>query len=966
MLKKLMQLIIVSLILTQVVNAQTIDEKKWIRKRYNSLSFDEKIAQLMVIRAHSNWDNNKVDSLGALIKKYNVGGLCFFQGGPVREALHTNYYQSIAKTPLLITMDAEWGVGMRLDSVEMFPRQLSLGAMPSSNLVYEMGAAIAAQCKRLGIQVNYAPDADINNNPANPVINDRSFGQNKQIVTNYSIAYMKGMQENGVMATAKHFPGHGDVSVDSHLDIPIIHKSKEQLDSMELVPFKALINAGIASVMVAHLSVPSIDATKNLATSLSPKAVNGLLKDELGFKGLSVTDALEMKAISNYFPQGEANVQAIIAGNDMLCLPGDIDQTIKKIRSAIREKRITRKDIKTRVKKVLAAKYKYGLSQNILIDTTNIIADLNKSVAAIKEKMASQSLTFLKDNVQHPILNKNKKIVYVAFNQAQENSLTKQLAEKYQVAIIYIGAADTNKIKNLNNQLANYDQVLIGLHNYNRRPAKHFEIPTAIIRFLNESHPANWVHLIFGNPYAVADFNKINNILFAYEDNVFTQDAALDWLEGKIQATGTLPVTVSENLTMGETYKIETSPIYTNKEAAAPLGINIEKLNVIDSIVTDAIEKKAIPGCQVLVAKNNKIVFNKAYGKIAGENSAPVSLETSYDLASVTKVSATTVSIMKLVEEGKVDINKTIGDYLPWVVGNEKAKITLKDLLLHQAGLFPFIKFYEFLINPAGGFVNNLVVPVSDQTHRQMITPTKYLSDYWMDTIKNKILNSPITTAGKYVYSDNDFIFLGQIVEQVTGMNLNEYATQSFYAPLGMTSTGFLPLQKTSIDKIAATEVDDYYRHELIQGVVHDEGASVMGGIAGHAGLFSNATDLAKLYEMLLNKGEWEGKKYFKPETIEKFTAYNTEISRRGLGFDKPEKNNASLKEPYPTLSASPATFGHTGFTGTCVWADPENGLLFVFLANRVYPTRNNKAYSELNLRPKIHEAIYGALEKKQ
>jgi len=966
MLKKWIPIVLISFLTIQVANAQSNDEKKWVRKKYNALSFNKKIAQLMIIRAHSNWDNNKVDSLGALIKKYNVGGLCFFQGGPVREALHTNYYQSIAKTPLLVTMDAEWGVGMRLDSVDMFPRQLSLGAMPASNLVYEMGAAIAAQCKRLGIQVNYAPDADINNNPANPVINDRSFGQNKKIVTDYSIAYMKGMQDNGVMATAKHFPGHGDVSVDSHLDIPIINKTKEQLDSMELVPFRALINAGIESIMVAHLSVPSIDATKNLATSLSPKAVNGLLKNELGFKGISVTDALEMKAISNYFPQGEANVQAIIAGNDMLCLPGDVDQTIKKIRSAIREKRITRKDIKDRVRKVLAAKYKHGLSGDLFIDTTNIVADLNKSVSAIKEKMASQSLTFLKDNVQHPILNKNKKMVYVALNQAKENSLTKQLAELYQIKIIYIGAGDTDQLNSLNATLAEFDQVMIGLHNYSRRPAKQFEIPTAFISYLNEDHPANWVHLVFGNPYAVADFNKIKNILFAYEDNTYTQNAALDWLEGKIQATGTLPVTISDNLPMGETYTIETSPIYTIKEAAeAPLGINIEKLNVIDSIVADAIQKKAIPGCQVLVAKNNKIVFNKAYGKIAGENSAPVTLATSYDLASVTKISATTVSIMKLVEEGKVDINKTIGDYLPWVVGNEKAKITLKDLLLHQAGLFPFIKFYEFLVNPAGGYVNNLVVPVSDQTHHQMITPTKYLQDNWMDTIKNKILNSPITTPGKYVYSDNDFIFLGQIVEQVSGMDLNEYTTQNFYAPLGMKSTGFLPLQKTSLENIAATEVDDYYRHELIHGSVHDEGASVMGGIAGHAGLFSNATDLAKLYEMLLNNGVWEGKKYFNPGTIEVFTAYNTENSRRGLGFDKPEKNNASLKDPYPSASVSPSTFGHTGYTGPCVWADPANGLLYIFLGNRVYPTRNNKAYSELSLRPKIQEAIYSALEKK-
>jgi beta-glucosidase-like glycosyl hydrolase/CubicO group peptidase (beta-lactamase class C family) len=964
MFKKIIPFVFACFIFAQGVDAQNKNEKKWVRKQYNALSFNEKIAQLMIIRAHSNWDAKKVDSLASLIKKYNVGGLCFFQGGPVREAIQTNLYQSIAKTPLLITMDAEWGVGMRLDSVEMFPRQLSLGAMSSSHLIYEMGAAVAAQCKRLGIQVNYAPVADINNNPANPVINDRSFGQNKQTVSDYSIAYMKGMQDNGIMATAKHFPGHGDVTVDSHLDIPLITKTREQLDAMEMVPFKALIDAGIESIMVAHLSVPSIDNTPNLATSLSAKAVNGILKNELGFKGLSITDALDMKAITNYFPQGEANVQAIIAGNDMLCLPGDIEQTIQKIRTAIKEKRISRDDINKRVLKVLTAKYKHGLYNQQVIDTTNITTDLNKSVAAIKEKMASQSLTFLNSNSTQPTLNKNKKIVYVALNQSQENSLTKQLAEQLQVKIIYVGANELGQLEQLKTSLNEYDQVIIGLHNYNKRPAKHFEIPAPILNFLQEEHPSSWMHLIFGNPYAVADFNKIKNILFAYEDNFFTQNAVLQWLQGKIQANGKLPVTVSDNLPMGASYKNETAPISINAETQlAYLGIDINKLSIIDSIVEDAIRKKAIPGCQVLVAKNNKIVFNKAYGKIAGEQSAPVTLETSYDLASVTKVSATTVSIMKLVEEGKVDINKTIGDYLPWVVGNEKAKITLKDLLLHQAGLFPFIKFYESLMKPDGSFIENLVVSVSDKDHHKMITPTKYLLDSWMDTIQYKILKSPITTAGKYVYSDNDFIFLGQIVEQVSGMNLNEYTTQNFYSPLGMTSTGFLPLQKTSLDKIAATEVDDYYRHELLQGVVHDEGASVMGGIAGHAGLFSNATDLAKLYEMLLNKGEWEGRKYFEPATVAHFTAYNTENSRRGLGFDKPEKNNASLKDPYPSLSVSPSTFGHTGFTGTCVWADPEHDLLFIFLANRVYPTRNNKAYSELNLRPKIQEAIYQALK---
>ncbi len=941
--KKGILLLLVCCLLSFQIDAQSRAEKRWVKKHFKVLNLDEKIAQLMVLRAHSAWDDKKIDTLSQLIKKYNVGGLCFFQGGPVREAVQTNYYQSIAKTPLLITMDAEWGVGMRLDSVEMFPRQLLMGAIASDKLMYDMGVAIAAQCKRLGIQVNYAPDIDINNNPSNPVINDRSFGQNKDIVINHGIAYMKGMQDNGVMATAKHFPGHGDVSVDSHLELPVINKSRAALDSMELAPFRALIKAGIGSIMVAHLSVPAIDSTPKFATSLSPKAVNELLKKELGFTGLSVTDAMDMKAISNYFPRGEANVRALLAGNDMLCLPGDIAQSIAKIKEAIQEGRLSEEDINIRVKKVLAAKYKYGLNRKQIIDTTNIVADLNASVADIKAEMSTQALTFCKATTI-PNLNTGIPTAYIALNLAQPSLLTSSLVEQ-GVKVFYVSPKDSLSLSLIKDSLSAYQQVIVGLHNYSRRPANHFQIPSFILKYLNEPHPQNWIHIILGNPYAVADFKNISNILFAYEDNDFVQGAVIKWLQGKQKASGQLPVTVTDELQFGAG------------------DMQTQKLNAIDSIVYDAIKKKAIPGCQVLVAKNNKIIFNKAYGTTAGEGSIPVTLDTYYDLASVTKVSATTVSIMKLVDEGKVDINKTIGDYLPWVKSNSKGNITLKDLLLHQAGLFPYIKFYESLLQKDGSLNPNLVSTTKDNTHNNFIAPNKWLIDTWKDTIQNQILRSPITTPGKYVYSDNDFIFLGKIVEQVSGMSLNEYTNKTFYSPMGMKSTGYLPLEKTRIDNIAATEVDNYFRHELIRGSVHDEGASTMGGIAGHAGLFSNASDLAKLYLMLLNNGVWEGQQYLQAATINKFTAYNTTNSRRGLGFDKPEKNNATSKDPYPSLSPSPATFGHTGFTGTCVWADPETGILFVFLANRVYPTRDNKAFSSLNLRPKIQEAIYTALK---
>jgi beta-glucosidase-like glycosyl hydrolase/CubicO group peptidase (beta-lactamase class C family) len=946
--------------LASTLQAQKMNEKKWVRKQFSALNMNEKIAQLMVIRVHSNWSQKSIDSISTLIQQYNLGGLCFFQGGPIRQAIQTNAFQSVAKTPLFIAIDAEWGLGMRLDSVESFPRQLSMGAFASSNLVYQMGAAIANQCKRLGIQINYGPVIDINNNPLNPVINDRSFGQDKAQVIQQGIAYMKGLQDNGVMATAKHFPGHGDVNVDSHFDLPVIYKSKAELDSLELAPFKALIDAGIASIMVAHLSVPAIDDRPKYATSLSSNAVNGLLKKELGFQGISVTDAMDMKAIANYFPEGEANVQAILAGNDMVCLPGDVGKSIKKIRSAIKERRLKRSDINARVKKILTAKYKHGLDLPQQIDTTNIIADLNQSVGTINAAMAQQSLTFLRAT-NSPIL--NSKTAYIAFNAKTATAFTTSITSAYGVKVFYTNGKEANELASINDSLKAYDQVIIGLHGYSRRPANHFELPAATLQFLNEMGHENWIHLIFGNPYAVGDFNKINNILFAFEDTKYSHGAVQKWLEGKLQAGGTLPVTISPELQYGmpSEYPVKKKILV---EQVLPAIIDQEKLVKIDSIVADAIHLAAIPGCQVLVAKNNQIVFNKSYGTIAGAESPLVTNATLYDLASMTKTSATTVAIMKLVEEGKVDIEKTIGDYLPWVVGNSKATIRLKDLLLHEAGLYPYIKFYESLLNADGTINSKWIVSVQDTAHQLMVSPGKYLANNWMDSIRLKILNSPVSAPGKYVYSDNDFILLGNIVEQVTGMSLQDYCTKTFYGPMQMRSTGFLPLNRADKSNIAASELDNYFRKELIQGSVHDEGASTMGGIAGHAGLFSNATDIAKLYMMLLNGGQWDGQQYLKPSTIQLFTSYQSATSQRGLGFDKTAKDNASSKDPYPSLSAPPSVFGHTGFTGTCVWADPDNQLLYIFLSNRVFPTRDNKAFSALNLRAKIQEQIYQAIKK--
>lgn len=985
-----LSLFLFSLLCLLEINAQpffkeTKASNRWVKKQFRKLSDEQKIAQLMVIRAHSNLGADHIAQVEGLIKKYNVGSLCFFQGGPVRQAQLTNYYQSIAKTPLMICIDGEWGLGMRLDSVINFPRQLMMGAVTNKEIIRKFGNAVGAQCKRLGIHVNYAPDVDVNNNPNNPVINDRSFGEDKYKVAMYGLAYMQGMQDVGIMACAKHFPGHGDVAVDSHYDLPVINKTKAQLDSLELFPFKALIEGGIGSVMIAHLYVPAIDTTNNLATTLSKNNVTGLLKEELGYKGITFTDALEMKGITKFFPAGEAAVQALIAGNDMLCLPGDVENSIAKILDAIKNGKLSWDDINNRVKKVLLAKYNLGLNKKQKIDTNNLVADINKATNEIREELSKNAITLLrKENLQSFPLQQGKKIAYISIGATGENTIAKSIRKDFNADVYLFGSksaigkelmddkANLSVIDNIDSSSAlqliniitqkNYDAVVIGLHNYSRRPANNFGIPNASIYLINELNKIpNNITLAFGNPYAIKNFSDAPNLIACYEDDDLTQTAALNVLAGKQATMGRLPVTVYKDLLYGS--GISYQP-YFSKALPESVKMNSEKLKQIDAIANDAIAKGAAPGCAVLVAKDGKIVYHKSFGFYNYDNTEPVSINSVYDLASVTKISATTVAIMKLYEEGKIDLNKKIGDYLNWTKGSNKANLKIKDVLLHQAGLNPFIPFYRETIDTATGKVlSDIYANRQEANYQNRVAENLYIRNSWIDTMYKRILNSKLSDPNKYVYSDNDFIFLGKIVQAVSGLPLNEYVEQTFYTPLGMTTTTFKPREKISLQEIVPTELEKHFRNQLIRGDVHDEGASMFGGVSGHAGLFSNAYDLAKLYQLLLNGGELNGLRLFKPETISLFTGYNSSVSRRGLGFDKPEKDNVTRKEPYPSKSVSSQTFGHTGFTGTCVWVDPQYNLIYIFLSNRVTPTRNNNKLGQLNIRPSIQEAIYNALQ---
>lgn len=944
----------------------------WVDSVFNSLSPQERITQLMLLRVSEKtatgvnfYDDRIMDA----INTYNIGGVVLFQGGPVKQANMVNRFQAAAKTPLLICIDAEWGLGMRYDSVLPLNHQLMLGAVQDASLMYDYGKLVAGQCKRAGIHVNYAPVVDINNNPLNPVINDRSFGEDKYKVALLGKAYMSGLQDNGVVACAKHFPGHGDVSVDSHKDLPVINKSTGALDSLELYPFKELFKAGVASVMVAHLYIPAIDSSANRATSISKKNVTGLLRDDLHYQGLTFTDALNMQGVAKFFPGGEISAEALIAGNDMLCLPADIPGSIEKINKAITDGLITEDDINRRCKKVLYAKYKYIGTKAAVIDTVHLAADLNKGLKEMKLKVATQAITLLSFSGKLPdlaIKNKKKKTTaYVGIGISADNAMAKNLKSNYNADAFYYNYSDSTNVDSLANVInKRYKNIIVGVHGYARYPANNFGISQSAIALANtlNNNPQAFT-LVFGNPYAIKNFCDAPNLMACYEDDSLTQQIAVEFLKGKISATGTLPVTVCDK------YKYGSGLIYNKNylPAATPAntGFNQDSLIKIDSIVQAGINEHAFPGCVVLVAKDGNKIYEKAYGHYDFNDSSAVTTSSIFDMASVTKICATTLAIMKLYDEGKLDLTKKLSDYLGWVKGSNKENITIEDILLHQAGLVAFIPFYKETISDGKWPVTYIYHNVKSDSFNTRVAENLYLRSDWQDTMYNRILQSVVATTGKYVYSDNDFIFLGKIVEAISGQTLNNYVSQKFYEPLGLSFTGFKPSEHYTLSNIAPTENEAYFRLQHLRGDVHDPGAAMFGGVAGHAGLFSAADDLAVIMQMLLNGGVYKGRRYLDSSTITLFTAYNSSISRRGLGFDKPEKDNDTRPEPYPGKYVSPLTFGHTGFTGTCVWADPVNNLIFIFLSNRVnVPAADMDKLLKLNIRGKIHNQAYQAFHK--
>ncbi|WP_341227182.1 glycoside hydrolase family 3 N-terminal domain-containing protein [uncultured Arcticibacterium sp.] len=1045
----------------------------WVDSVFNSLTIDQKIGQLLMPRGNFSGQGYEPEKLKEWVTKYQIGGLAMFAGQPSVQAQIINDLQELSEVPLLIGMDFEWGLAMRLDSTVRFPYQLSLGAMDGeTDLIEAMGKEIALQCKRLGVHVNYGPVADVNVNPNNPVINFRSFGEDKLDVARKAMAYMKGLQSEHVIATAKHFPGHGDTGVDSHYDLPVIPHNRARLDSIELFPFKTMINNGLTGIMTAHLSIPALDDTPNLAATLSPKIITEVLKKDLGFEGLTFTDAMDMQGITKHFPNGTALVQAIIAGNDILETFIDVPTAVKAIKAALKTGELTEEILNERVLKILKAKSWVGLDHYKPTQVHNLIADLNtKNADYINREFAEKTLTLVKnENNTLPIRNLQSKIAFVSLDNPQ-TTLFQEMASNYTKVDFYNIPAKPSEslIKVIQNKTKDYEELVVGVHLQSIRPYSNYGVTEGNQAALNAllENP-NVTVVLFGNAFSldkIKGLEKAKAIVVANQLSPYMEEAATQAIFGAIPFLGHLPVTVNEMYP----YRHGLYPAALKRLAYGvpeQVGINSTILNArIDSVIYHGLTEKAYPGAVMQVAKDGRVIYRKAIGfhtykdakngvvleeeqtfekgnKDVMDNYDPfepnsqvgspmligneeaknlrgsVQLTDLYGLASVTKISTSALAVMQLMTENKFELDAPFGQYYEEFKGTNKENLTFRDMLTHRSGLKAWIPFwmdcidslttinkglikhpellsqFEYFPEPELNFFQRLfrqkTTPAIDyqgsvlrnndlwlslmdtetitwkpnifssapsDSFTVQVADKLWLHKDYKKTIFKQIETSKVKPEQGYIYSDMHYYFYPEIVPRITGKPWETYLKET-YKDLGANSLTYNPTRFYPLSQIVPTELDTLFRKSQIHGRVHDEGAALLSGISGHAGLFGNANDLMKLMQMYLQNGYYGGRQFISPEVIMECTKYQFDPvdNRRAIAFDKlhPNKNIANGPQKGSDLS-----YGHSGYTGTFTWIDPLYDMVYVFLSNRVYQTRDNNKISKMNIRTEVGNQIY-------
>ena len=939
-------------------------QEKWVDSILSSMTIDEKIGQLFMIQAYSNLDSVHENEIKEMIQKYHVGNLIFMQGTPIKQVELTNKYQSFSKVPLMIGFDGEWGLDMRLKNSYRFPWNMSLGAIQDNSLIHKFGEHIGNHARRIGIHVNFAPVVDINTNPLNPIIGNRSFGENKINVTQKAIAFSKGMQSMGVLANAKHFPGHGDTASDSHLKLPVLNFNRQRLDSVELYPYKRVFDAGMASVMTAHLSIPVLEPNPKLPTSLSSNVVTDLLKYKLGFLGLIFTDGLNMKGAANYSSSSEINLAAILAGNDILLIPHDIPETINLFKTSIQTGVLSYERIDESVRKILLAKYKVGLHTYKPIELLNLEKDINTPEdEVLHRELVKNSMTLIKNKKKLlPIsdLKKLHKIAYVALGEASHDPFFKEL-QKYSE----IFKVEKDNLNEIIDTLEDFDLVIVGFHKSNAHPWKPYQFSNKESVWLHEISRKNKTILsVFASPYSllnIKSFNNLESILVAYQNSAIAQKIAAQTIFGAIDAKGLLPVSIKNKFPEGT--GISTKNLkrlqYSIPES---VGMSSVKLQRIDSVANLVLEKKMSPGLQILVARHGVVVYEKSFGFHTDKKNNSVKSTDVYDVASLTKILASLPMMMKAEEDKKIKLTSTVKSILPAFKNSNKDTLTVLEILSHYGRLKAWIPFYKLTQDSITK--NNLKEFYSQTRSKRFsikVAENLYLNNSYKDSIYKFIRDSEQRIDAGYKYSDLGYYLFKEVLEKKYKSSLDDLVQEQFYKPLGANRMTYLPLNKLDKSSIVPSEKDTYYRNQLLHGYVHDMGAAMLGGVAGHAGLFANANDVAKMMQLYLQKGYYGGKRYFKKETFDKFNKryYSEKKVRRGLGFDKPQLD-PEIKATCGCVSDE--SFGHSGFTGAYTWADPESEILYVFLSNRVFPTMENYGLVDEDIRTKIQQIIQDAI----
>ncbi len=940
----------------------------WADSILHELSLDQKIGQLIMVDAYSADTNVNREQVLEWIKDYHVGGVIFFAGTPYHQIELTNEYQGISKVPLMIALDAEWGAAMRLSEQVSYPYNMTLGAIKDSQLLYELGQEMGRNLRSLGVHINFAPVVDVNNNAKNPIINWRSYGDDPRRVGELGKQVMLGMQSQGVMATAKHFPGHGDTDVDSHKDLPLLEFDKERLKKVELPPFKTLIDAGIGGVMVAHMEMSKLDPTPNLPTTLSGRVVNDLLVEEMGFNGLVFTDALNMVGVTKYHDQRSMGVKALLAGNDVLLFPENIGDMVLGIKEAVRNGQISKALIDAKVRKVLLAKYWFGLS-----DKSNVITAENWSSSPVagwlQRQLIEQSITTLKNENEIIPLKRldTLQVATLSIGVDSETAFQDRLDDYMPMNHFQIDKDPSNPtLSDIKSSLAEYNLIIVGTHRGQWFPWSTETYGDQVYDLLSDlGQEKKLIVVSFRSPYLIPKFPIGEWAAFSttYQDGRLYQDYAAQLIFGGISSQGQLPITVNSEWKSG--FGLPTQgEVRFKYTVPEELGVDSGELSRrVDSVVNEGIRAQAYPGAQVQLVKDKKVFFKKAYGYHTYDQDRPVMMDDIYDLASITKVTGATAGLMKLHDYDKFDLEARMKEYFPKMSFSNKKNVDFRNILAHNARMKPWIAYHTTTTRRNGKYRRKTLSDTYSEDYPYQLSPNLYMHKDYQDKIYKMIKKAPMNEEGGYAYSGLAFYLFPDLISRQSGVPYADFLDQTYYTPLGAGTLTYNPLEKYPLERIVPTEDDDYFRDMLLHGVVHDEGAAMMRGISGNAGLFSNANDLAKMWQMYMDFGSYGGEQYLSYQTIQKFTAcqYCEQGNKRGLGFDKPDLEYDELGSSV-AKDASPQTFGHSGYTGTLVWADPVENLMFIFLSNRVYPTRDNRLIYTMNIRPTIHNIVYELL----